>query len=124
MKAALKSLKGRQIPVISAVKPPHKHNEISHFFSENGETKLFEKKSNSLRVLLKLRDEAHALANYVHRTKREMAHFYEVSRLTPDLKEKERQSLLQKFGSLTQLKKAPETEIVEFLGEEKGKSIY
>ena len=110
--------------ILSAVKPPQKHNEISHFLLEKGQSIQFNKNSRAFQILLKLRDEAHQLANYVHRTKREMRHFYETYQVLPFLIENERYQLVQKFGSLNQLKKAKETELIESLGEEKGTLIY
>lgn len=127
LQAALKSLQKQnniKFTVVSAVKPPHKHNEISHFLSESGQILNFNKTSEAFQVLLNLRDEAHSLANYVHRTKREMAHFYEVNQILPTLKQNERQSLLQNFGSLAGVKNASEKELVEFLGAIKGKMVF
>ena len=124
LKAALEVLRGRKIPIVSAVKPPQKHNEISHFLFADGAQKAFDKNSDAAQILLKLRDEAHALANYVHRTKRETAHFYEASFLLPDLTESERKSLLLNFSSLAKLKNATESELVEFLGLVKGRKIF
>ncbi len=127
LQAALKSLQKQnniKFTVVSAVKPPHKHNEISHFLSESGQILNFNKTSEAFQILLNLRDEAHSLANYVHRTKREMAHFYEVIQILPTLKQNERQSLLQNFGSLAGVKNASEKELIEFLGAIKGKMVF
>ncbi|HXG85666.1 MAG TPA: excinuclease ABC subunit UvrC [Pyrinomonadaceae bacterium] len=127
LKAVLKSigkLKGQNFSIISAVKPPLKHNEISHFLTESGNTVQFKNNSGAFNLLLKLRDEAHDLANYIHRAKRESAHFYEVFQALSFLPEKERYSLVRRFGSLNALKNTSETELVEFAGEEKGKSVY
>lgn len=111
-------------PVISAVKPPQKHNEISHFLFIDNQSIGYKKNSEAFLILLKLRDEAHSLANYVHRTKRETAHFYEAFRVLSFLSEKERYFLLRKFGSLSELKKAAEDDLIESLGTEKGKAIF
>ncbi len=117
-------LKDSKISVISAVKPPRKHNEISHFLLEDGRSVGFEKNSDVFGVLLKLRDEAHSLANYIHRSKRETAHFYEVFYALPFLREKERYLLLRKFRSLKAVKTAGENELIEVLGETKGKAVF
>lgn len=127
LQAVLKSFEdsiSNKFSVISAVKPPRKHNEISHFLTENGAAVQLKKNSGVFQLLLKLRDEAHALANYIHRTKRETAHFYEVFQALPFLREKERYLLLREFRSLSALKTAPERKLIEHLGSEKGKIIY
>lgn len=120
----VEQLQDFNISVISAVKPPRRHSEISHFLLEAGQSIEFQRNSDAFGVLLKLRDEAHALANYIHRSKRENAHFYEVFYALPFLKEKERYLLLQKFRSLKAVKAAAENELTEFLGEENGKIIF
>ncbi len=125
--AALKPLQKQnniEFAVVSAVKPPHRHNEISHFLLESGQVLTFNRTLDAFQILLKLRDEAHALANYVHRTKREMAHFYEVFAALTILKQNERQNLLKNFGSLNDVKKASEKELKEFLGSIKGKMVF
>ncbi|MDQ6788714.1 MAG: excinuclease ABC subunit UvrC [Acidobacteriota bacterium] len=127
MLAALKSinkLNDLQILVISAVKPPQKHNEISHFLTQSGRKIQYKKNSDGFNVLLKLRDETHELANYVHRTKRETVHFYELFQITSFLSAKERYLLLRHFGSLKELRKTVEADLIKILGEEKGKLIY
>jgi len=127
LKAVIKSIEkfnGQNFSIISAVKPPLRHNEISHFLTDNGDSVQFKNNSDAFNLLLKLRDEAHDLANYIHRTKRETAHFYEVYQALSYLPEKERYSLIRRFGSLNALKNASESEIIGFAGREKGKLIY
>lgn len=117
-------LKTRKIPVISAVKPPQRHGEISHFLVGDGRTVAFQKDSEVCNLLLKLRDEAHNLANYIHRSKRETAHFYEVFYALPFLRERERYLLLRSFRSLKAVRAATETELVEILGASNGAMIF
>lgn len=127
LSAALKSLNkqnGARISIISAVKPSQRHNEISYFLKADGEKVSFKLNADEFNVLLKLRDEAHELANYVHRTKRETTHFYELFQATPFLSENERYFLLRKFGTLKELKKKEETEFVKLFGKEKGRLIF
>lgn len=127
LKAVMKSIEkfnGQNFSIISAVKPPRRHNEISHFLIDNGDSVQFENNSDAFNLLLKLRDEAHDLANYIHRTKRETAHFYEVFQALSFLPEKERYLLIRRFGSLNALKNASESEIIGFAGREKGTLIY
>lgn len=120
----VEQLADSKIFVVSAVKPPQKHHEISRFLLQNGQTVEFEKNSDVFNLLLKLRDEAHALANYIHRSKRETAHFYEVFQNLPTLNETERYLLLRKFGSLKAVKTATQNELTEILGQRSGEFIY
>ncbi len=107
LNAALKALENfgrKNFFVISAVKPPGKHAEISHFLTETGEKILFENDSDAFRFLQRLRDEAHAAANSVHRTSRDFAHFYEPASILPSVNEKTRREILRKSGSISALK--------------------
>jgi excinuclease ABC subunit C len=79
LQAALQAgsfLKKREFMIICAVKPPGRHAEISHFLAENGARIEFSNESEAMRILLRLRDEAHNFANTIHRLHRESAHFY------------------------------------------------
>jgi excinuclease ABC subunit C len=122
LQAALKALsflENREFIVIGAVKPPQRHAEISHFLLENGETVKFSGESEAMRILLRLRDEAHGLANKIHRQRRESAHFYELAKILPSITEGERRILLQKFGSLKNLSEASRKELENFVDGER-----
>lgn len=103
---ALENFKDRNFFIISAVKPPKQHSEISHFLTETGEKILFENDSDAFRFLQRLRDEAHEAANSVHRTRRDFSHFYELAAVLPSLDENSRREILRKFGSINSLKHA------------------
>ncbi len=121
---ALEKFGRRKFPLIAAVKPPRLHNEVSHFIAENGEIFDMKPDSDAMQLLVHLRDEAHELANRVHRTLRDTTHFYELASILPDLSEKERSSLLQKFGTIKKLKQTIQNDFVEMFGSEKGKNIF
>lgn len=70
MKAVKEILENDNLKIIAAVKPHRRHNEISHFLTESGERIEFESGA-AFEVLRNLRDEAHALANGIHRQRRE-----------------------------------------------------
>jgi excinuclease ABC subunit C len=110
---ALKNLETRNFPVISAVKPPRRHEEISYFLTETGEKVSFETDFGAFRLLQQLRDEAHNLANGVHRTRRDFSHFYELAAVLPSPDEKTRRQILQKFGSINKLKSASLNDLIE-----------
>lgn len=86
LNAALKALEkygNRKFSIVAAVKPPHRHNEVSHFITEDGEIIPFNLESEAMRLLLQLRDEAHDFANHIHRVRRDTTHFYESASVTP-----------------------------------------
>jgi len=90
----------RKIPVIGAVKPRSRHSEISHFILEGGEQITFDPSSAAHNLLKLLRDDAHDLANRVHRDLRDMAYHYELAEMLPSLNEGQRRELLAAAGSL------------------------
>lgn len=107
IKAAMKALenfRNRKFLIISAVKPPRQHDRVSHFLTETGEKFLFENDSDAFRFLQNLRDEAHAAANYIHRTRRDFSHFYELAAVLPSSDENTRREILRKSGSINNLK--------------------
>lgn len=89
--------------VIAAVKPRTKHSSISHFLTSAGDKIAFDQDSPSHRLLHRLRDDAHDLANATHRLGRDMLHFYELAAILPSLDERERQELLREFGSIRRI---------------------
>lgn len=116
MRAALKGLENVQrkdFIIVSAVKPPRRHGEISHFLTENGKRINFNGSSAAQRILQILRDEAHNLSNEIHRQKREMSHFYELSTILPSINENERLLLLKKLGSLGKILRIGEIDLKE-----------
>jgi len=64
-------------PVAAAVKPRGKHSSIAAFLTSSGSSIPFNVDSPTHSMLQLLRDEAHDLANRVHRDYREMLPFYE-----------------------------------------------
>ncbi len=68
-----------RVPMIAAVKPRGKHSSIRAFLGSDGSVTDFNPESPAHLMLQLLRDEAHDLANRVHRDYREMMPFYEVA---------------------------------------------
>ncbi|MEP6847541.1 MAG: hypothetical protein ABI999_01705 [Acidobacteriota bacterium] len=89
--------------VIAAVKPKGKHSEISHFLTPEGETIPFTPSNAGHNFLKLLRDDAHFLANQVHRDLRDMAHHYELAAMLPSINEAARRQLLSNAGSLKKI---------------------
>ena len=67
----------QNVDVIAAVKPRGKHSSIAAFLATGGDPISFDVDSPAHAMLQLLRDEAHDLANRVHRDYREMMPFYE-----------------------------------------------
>lgn len=86
--------------LIAAVKPKGKHMSISHFLTDDNRRIEFDQDVRAFKLLQRLRDEAHALANATHRLGRDMMHFYELAAMVPSLNERERQELLRDAGSV------------------------
>ncbi len=114
----LSNFSGRKFTVIAAVKPPRKHNEISHFIAEDGKIYEMKPESTAMQMLVSLRDATHKLANTVHRSGRDTAHFYELVGILPASSEKERSRLLKKFGSIKNIRQTTENDLIDFLGVE------
>lgn len=121
---ALEKFGKRKFTLVAAVKPPRRHNEISHFISESGEIFQMNPESEAMQMLVRLRDEAHGFANRIHRISRDSTHFYESAEILPDLNDRERNDLLQKFGTIKNIKKAVQKDFVEMFGNEKGGKIF
>ena len=126
LQAALQGLANvsdRDFAVISAVKPPKQHGEISHFLTESGDSIKFDGESRTHRILQTLRDTAHDLSNEIHRGRREMAHFYELAAALPSIDESERRALLKKSGSLKSVLESSEKDLRVDFSPEKTNSI-
>lgn len=121
---AFENLKSRNFTVVSAVKPPGRHGEISHFLTEAGEKILFSPGSETFRFLQTLRDEAHNLANSVHTARRDFAHFYELAAVLPGADEKMRRRILQKYGSLRKIKEISLPELKQNFGEKAAEIVW
>jgi excinuclease ABC subunit C len=107
----LGDLAGARPAVIAAVKPPRQHSQISHFITDSGSIIPFSADSDAQSLLQVLRDEAHELANYVHRARREMAYYYEPASILPSINEAGRQKLLSRSGSVQRLLNLRESDL-------------
>ena len=104
LKAAVESVAAMRSPpdVVAAVKPRGRHMSISHFLTRDTRTE-FDQDDHGHRLLQRLRDDAHDLANAAHRLSRDMKHFYELAVILPSLNERERQELFREFGSIRKI---------------------
>ncbi|MEP7213656.1 MAG: hypothetical protein ABI791_11290 [Acidobacteriota bacterium] len=106
----------RTFKVISAVKPPGRHSEISHFLTEDGRRVEFDVTSGTHRLLLAVRDEVHELANSVHRLTRDMAGFYDLAGILPSIDEATRQMLIADVGSIRRITEMTDEQIRKMFG--------
>ena len=110
--------------VVGAVKPRGKHSSVAYFISENGIKTEYDPDNPAQKMLRLLRDDAHDLANRVHRDLRDLGHHYELAALLPGLSEIDRRRLVTKFGSVKRLLSATEAELAAMVGPEYGATIF
>jgi len=97
--------------IVAAVKPRGKHSGVSHFLRQSGEPIEFDEMSPSQNMLKILRDDAHDLANRVHRDLRDTKHNYELAAVLPSINEAERRDVLRAAGSIRKLTTLSETDV-------------
>ncbi|HEX4946980.1 MAG TPA: hypothetical protein VFZ34_09960 [Blastocatellia bacterium] len=93
----------RPVCFVAAVKPPQAHGAIARFLTEAGTEILFDAENAAHHILQIVRDEAHSIANLLHRQRREYAHYYELAQILPSLTERQRLDLLKQVGSIKQI---------------------
>jgi excinuclease UvrABC nuclease subunit len=109
--------------VIAAVKPKGRHMSISHFLTDDNRRIEFDQDAHAFRMLQRLRDDAHSLANATHRLGRDMMHFYELAAMLPSLNEREREELLREVGSIRGIVDLDEAEFERRFGKKKAKAV-
>ena len=109
--------------VIAAVKPRGNHSSISHFLTSDGRV-AFDVNSIACRLLQRLRDEAHDLANATHRLSRDTLHFYELASIVPSLNERARQDLLRDIGSIKKILELDAAYLQGRFGKVRGKRAH
>ena len=83
-----------------------------------------DKKSETLKVIQQLRNEAHRFGLTLHRNIRSKNALKSPLDKVEGIGPKTKEMLLKRFKSLKRIKGAPETEIIELLGEVKGVKIF
>ena len=73
-RAALQEIGRGDVPLVAVVKPPRRHNQISHLIAAHDPSRsiILPADSPALRLIQQLRDEAHRLANEFHRQRRNL----------------------------------------------------
>src|SRR5215204_3994328 len=123
--AAMQSLDLEAITLVGLVKPPKRHNEISHLLIHGREDKPipFDRHSLAFRLILQIREETHKTALQYHRKRREMRDFTSELVDIPGIGDKRKKKLLRQFGSIERIAKASVEELSPFVGKKAAGEI-
>lgn len=94
------------------------------YFPEDPIPLYLDKKSESLKVIQFLRNEAHRFGITFHRNKRSKGAIKSGLDAIPGVGPKTKETLLKKFKSFKRIKAATENDLIFVLGEKKGKQLY
>ena len=83
-----------------------------------------DKKSESLKVIQYLRNEAHRFGITFHRQKRSKGALQSELDAIPGVGPKTKETLLKKFKSLKRIKETAEADLINCLGKKKGKQLF
>ena len=124
--AAMQALDLELIKLVGLVKPPRRHNEISHLLIHGREDEPIPFESNSLawRLILQIREETHKTAVQYHRKRREMRDFTSELSEIPGVGEKRKMKLLRQFGSIERIAKASREELSPFVGAKTAGEVF
>lgn len=116
--AAMQALDLEQIMLVGLVKPPKKHNEISHLLIHGREDQPipFDRNSLAFRLILQIREETHKTAIEFHRKRREKRDFTSELSEIPGVGERRKMRLLKQFGSIERIAKASVDDLAPFVG--------
>ena len=123
--AAMSSLDLEQIMLVGLVKPPKRHNEISHLLVYGRENSPipFDRNSLAFRLILQIREETHKTAIEFHRKRREKRDFTSELSEIPGIGDKRKMKLLRNFGSIERIAKASADELKSIVGEKAAAEI-
>jgi len=94
------------------------------YFPEDPVPLYLDKKSESLKVIQFLRNEAHRFGITLHRNKRSKGAIQSGLDAIPGIGPKTKENLLKKFKSFKRIKEASEDELIGLLGNSKGKRLF
>jgi excinuclease ABC subunit C len=123
--SAMRELDLEAIPVIGVVKPPRRHNEVSHILMKGreGEPIYLDSHSPVLRLIRLIRDETHRTAVTYHRKRRELRDFTSELTAIPGVGERRRNSLLRNLGSISKVAEASIEQLSPFVGRKTASEI-
>ena len=123
--SAMRELELEAVPVIGVVKPPRRHNEVSHILVKGREHApvYLDPHSAALRFIQMVRDETHRTAVTYHRKRRELRDFTSELSEIPGVGEKRKTRLLRNFGSIQRVSQASAAELAPFVGRKTAEEI-
>jgi excinuclease ABC subunit C len=123
--SAMRELDLEAIPVIGVVKPPRRHNEVSHLLMKGRESEPIYLDSHSpvLRLIQLIRDETHRTAVTYHRKRRELRDFTSELTAIPGVGERRKNSLLRNLGSISKVAVASVEQLSPFVGRKTAEEI-
>lgn len=123
--AAMRELDLEHVKLVGLVKPPNKHNEISHMLVYGREDRPipFDRNSLACRLILNIREETHKTAIEFHRKRREKRDFTSELSAIPGIGEKRKMALLRNFGSIERIAKASQEDLATYIGSIAAKSV-
>ncbi|MGB9181913.1 MAG: excinuclease ABC subunit UvrC [Pyrinomonadaceae bacterium] len=122
---AMRELDLEAIPTIGVVKPPRRHNEVSHLLIKGREHEpvFLDSHSPVLRLIQMIRDETHRTAVAYHRKRRELRDFTSELTAIPGVGEKRKNRLLRNLGSIQRVANASVAELTPFVGRKTAEEI-
>jgi excinuclease ABC subunit C len=120
---ALRELDLEALPLVGLVKPPKRHNAISHLLARGRDPVPFDAHSAAFRLVQMVRDETHRVAVSYHRKRREIRDFTSELTAIPGVGEKRKLKLLRNFGSLEKVARASLEELRPIVGAETAQEI-
>lgn len=123
--SAMRELDLEAIPMIGVVKPPRRHNEVSHILMKGREDEPIYIDSHSpvLRLIQMIRDETHRSAVTYHRKRRELRDFTSELTAIPGVGEKRKNRLLRNLGSIQKIAQASTEDLSPFVGRKTAEEI-
>jgi excinuclease ABC subunit C len=123
--AAMRELDLEAVPMIGVVKPPRRHNEVSHLLVKGREHDPVYLDSHSpvLRLIQMIRDETHRAAVTYHRKRRELRDFTSELTAIPGIGEKRKNRLLRNLGSIQRIAEAEVADLSPFVGRKTAEDI-
>jgi excinuclease ABC subunit C len=123
--AAMRELELEAVPMIGVVKPPRRHNEVSHLLVKGREHEpvFLDSHSPVLRLIQMIRDETHRTAVQYHRKRRELRDFTSELTAIPGVGEKRKNRLLRNLGSIQRVASASVEELAPFVGRKTAEEI-
>lgn len=123
--SAMRELDLEAIPMVGVVKPPRRHNDVSHLLMKGREHEPIYLDSHSpvLRLIQMIRDETHRTAVTYHRKRRELRDFTSELTAIPGVGEKRKNKLLRNLGSISKVAEASVEQLSPFVGRKAAEDI-